>query len=231
MEVSGSNGSLGLENPALETEENTPKNVHIEIDEVVLKNGDAVTPEESLPNGKIQKVPSKHARFKIINHSQSNLSLDRVDGISNGSEERGRENNEDPQGVERRETLQLPPSGVLKRRTESYLNQQATHNSTHGFTTIGYSSTEAIPMTAFYRNELSLSNVGKQRPTLQELHKGNEKSNKRGKVCKRIYFIMTLRFQGSSKIDFYPSPDYCLPPPPPTPPSCNQLRKSPSKAG
>lgn len=38
--------------------------------------------------------------------------------------------------------------------------------------TIGYATHEAVPLTMFYRNESSNPGISKQRPTLDELHKG-----------------------------------------------------------
>ena len=150
----------GVQNPALETEDmsgGTMLGVH---------NGISVN---------LQREPSKHARFKIINHSQSSPSI--ADQSSSGTSEMDLENGS--VNVDEMNSLSVPQSGNMKKRHESDSHHN-THNSTQGFATIGYSTTEAVPMTVFYRNEDSLLNVSKQRPTLQELHKG--KDAKRHKV-------------------------------------------------
>lgn len=138
--------------------------------------------EDEKQNGKIQREPSKHARFKIINHSQS--APDLVDQVMQSEMQEGENGVANGEGsgeghLEQTESLAAAPSGNMKRRNESE-SHHGTHHSTQGFATIGYSSTEAVPMTVFYRNENSLSNVCKQRPTLHELHKG--KDTKRHKV-------------------------------------------------
>ena len=152
--------STGIQNPTLE--------VDFEIDGTMQESDNAV-------NGNIQREPSKHARFKIINHSQSstsfvdqtcpeNLKEDIANGTVNGNE---------------MNSLSVPQPGYVKKRNESESHHN-THHSTQGMATIGYSTTEAVPMTVFYRNQDSLSNLCKQRPTLHELHKG--KDAKRPKV-------------------------------------------------
>ena len=159
----------GVENPALEIED--------------VSGGQ--TPEiENGQNGSIHREPSKHARFKIINHSQSAPNLvDQAKTSENGV-------GNDDVNVEVMDSLPVPQSGNMKRRNESESHHN-THHSTQGFTTIGYSTTEAVPMTVFYRNEDSLSNVCKQRPTLQELHKGKDAKRTKVSVFPPI-------------IDFYP---------------------------
>jgi len=145
----------GVQNPALE----------VEVD------GSMMPVAQNGMNGHIQREPSKHARFKIINHSQSSPSI--IGQVFDGAPEKDTENG--TENVDDNNLLSVPEN--VKKRHES--ESHHTHHSTQGFTTIGYSTTEAVPMTVFYRNEDSLSNVCKQRPTLHELHKG--KDTKRNK--------------------------------------------------
>ena len=48
--------------------------------------------------------------------------------------------------------------------------------------TIGYATHDAVPMTIFYRNDASQSDVAKARPTLRELRKGFEEDHEQ-QVC------------------------------------------------
>ena len=155
----------GVQNPALE----------VEVD------GSMMPVAQNGMNGHIQREPSKHARFKIINHSQSSPSIigQALDGAPEKDTENGTEN------VDDNNLLSVPENAKKRHESESH----HTHHSTQGFTTIGYSTTEAVPMTVFYRNEDSLSNVCKQRPTLHELHKG--KDTKRNKVCGILCFVLS----------------------------------------
>ena len=142
----------------------------------LVNNGEDVAAAPTA-NGTGEKgVVTKHARFKIINHSQSMQSLEAQ--IDLGEEEEGKENETAQEPRERERTLTLPHSSLTKRRQ----SEHSTHHSHFDGLTNGYSSTEAVPMTVFYRNEHSLSNIGKKRPTLHELHKGHGKSNKQSPV-------------------------------------------------
>lgn len=152
--------SRGVQNPALEVEDMSEGTI-VEAD-----NG---------ANANVQREPSRHARFKIINHSQSPPSIE--DQVFSGTSEIVVENGS--VDVNEMNSLPVPQSGNIKKRHESD-SHHSTHHSTQGIATIGYSTTEAVPMTVFYRNEDSLLNVSKQRPTLHELHKG--KDAKRHKV-------------------------------------------------
>ena len=154
------------------------QNIALEVEDV---DGGMVPVAENGMNGHIQREPSRHARFKIINHSQSSLSI--IEQAFDGAPEKGAENG--IENMDENNSLSVP--GSVKKRNES--ESHHTHHSTQGFTTIGYSTTEAVPMTVFYRNEDSLSNVCKQRPTLHELHKG--KDTKRNKVCGILCFGLT----------------------------------------
>ncbi len=149
-------GNIGVVNPACD--------IDIKISNAseskTSLNGEISNLEKTVANGSVEKEPTKHARFKIINHSNSTENLETYPDLE------GDKKHKDSLSYQRdvKDSLPAPLSSLMKRR-------QSEHSTHHDGLTIGYSSTEAIPMTAFYRNEHSLSNVGKQRPTLHELHK------------------------------------------------------------
>eukprot|EP00794_Sanderia_malayensis_P003336 gene3336-3825_t len=162
--MEGSNGFVGVDNEACDVND-------IDGAKGAKKEDISVVATEEVKETSAPKAATtKHARFKIINHSQSSQGLAvEGDNIDDVGEEKSDEYDEEDEVGEKKENLQVPNNYELTKRRQSEQHQSShTH---HDGLTIGYSSTEAIPMTAFYRNEHSLSNVGKKRPTLHELRK------------------------------------------------------------
>ena len=72
--------------------------------------------------------------------------------------------------------------------TDEFLNENSLHAAEN---TIGYSTHEAVPMTVFYRNELSQTQgkpKGKARPTLDQLRKGFESEGPETQVGNLLIF-------------------------------------------
>ena len=73
--------------------------------------------------------------------------------------------------------------------TDEFLNESSLRGAEN---TIGYSTHEAVPMTVFYRNELSHTQgkpKGKARPTLDQLRKGFESEGPETQVWKLIFYV------------------------------------------
>ena len=84
------------------------------------------------------------------------------------------ENNETVAKGSLRFAVTTVPSKDENEETDEFPNENSLHAAE---TTIGYSTHEAVPMTVFYRNELSHTQgkpKGKPRPTLDQLRKGFE---------------------------------------------------------
>jgi hypothetical protein len=80
------------------------------------------------------------------------------------------------------------PSRDENDETDEFLNQSTMHGAEN---TIGYSTHEAVPMTVFYRNELSHTQgkpKAKARPTLDQLRKGFESESPETQVSNLLNF-------------------------------------------
>ena len=167
----------GQINPAYEVAEDTTE----DMSSGVAGYKDVLDDEIEDTDSENSEPTLKHARFKITNHSKTNLNVDEEQGVPNGDSHAEADKNT----IKDSALLSLPKYLLNRRQSE--------HSTHHHDGTLGYATAEAVPMSVFYRNENSLSNAAdcKQRPTLHELHKGNEE-DRRPKVLLDIHLIFCL---------------------------------------